>query len=77
VETGLARHTAAGKAPDRMEQESIDFHQRVAEAYEQLADAEPARFVRLDARGSREQVHLAVKERLKPLVSSLFEKDST
>jgi dTMP kinase len=77
VETGLERHTAAGKAPDRMEQESVDFHHRVAEAYERLADAEPARFVRLEASGSREQVHLAVKGRLTPLVSSLFEKEPT
>jgi dTMP kinase len=70
VETGLERHTTAGKAPDRMEQESIEFHQKVAEAYAQLAAAEPDRFVRLDARESREKVHLAVKERLTPLVST-------
>jgi len=55
-----------------MEQESIDFHLRVAEAYAQLAAAEPDRFVRLDARESREKVHMLVKERLTPLVSTLF-----
>jgi dTMP kinase len=57
-----------------MEQESIEFHTKVAEAYAQLAAAEPDRFVRLDARESRDKVHLLVKERLTPLVSTLFEK---
>ena len=74
VETGLERHTAAGKAPDRMEQESLEFHTKVAEAYAQLAAAEPDRFVRIDARHSPEKVHLMVKERLTPLVSTLLEK---
>ena len=68
VEAGLERHASAGKAADRMEQESIDFHRKVAAAYEKLADAEPARFVRLDATGSRDKIHLEVKERLAPLV---------
>jgi len=71
VENGLERHVAAGKAPDRMERESIDFHRKVAEAYEQLASAEPARFVRLDATGSREKIHFEVKDRLTPLVDAM------
>ena len=68
VEKGLERHVAAGKAPDRMEQESLEFHQKVAAAYDRLAAAEPARFVRLDATGSRDKVHLVVRDRLTPLV---------
>lgn len=68
VETGLGRHEEAGKAKDRMEQESLDFHQKVAEAYERLADKEPVRFVRLDATGSREKIHFEVRDRLKPLL---------
>jgi dTMP kinase len=72
VETGLERHATAGKTPDRMERESIEFHQKVADAYEKLAAAEPARFVRLDAKDSREKIHLQVKERLRPLVATVF-----
>jgi dTMP kinase len=68
VEAGLGRHEAAGKSKDRMEQESIDFHRRVAEAYERLAATEPKRFVRLDATGSRDKIHLEVRDRLKPLL---------
>ncbi len=71
VEKGLERHVTAGKAPDRMESESIEFHRKVADAYGKLAAAEPARFVRLDATGSREKIHFEVKDRLAPLVDGL------
>lgn len=71
VETGLGRHEDAGKAKDRMEQESIEFHRKVAEAYGRLAAAEPERMVRLDATGSREKIHLEVRDRLAPLLERL------
>jgi dTMP kinase len=71
AEVGLNRHEAAGKSKDRMEQESIDFHRKVAEAYERLADAEPGRFVRLDATGSRDKIHLEVRDRLKGLLAEV------
>jgi dTMP kinase len=71
VEKGLERHVTAGKAPDRMERESIEFHRKVAEAYDKLAAAEPKRFVRLDATGSREKIHFEVRDRLTPLVDAL------
>ena len=68
VEAGLSRHEQAGKSKDRMEQESIDFHVKVADAYERLAAAEPARFVRLDATGSRDKIHFEVRAHLKALL---------
>ena len=68
VETGLGRHEDAGKSKDRMERESIDFHRKVAEAYERLAAAEPQRFVRLDATGSRDSIQLQVRDHLKGLL---------
>jgi dTMP kinase len=71
VETGLGRHEDAGKAKDRMELESIDFHRKVAEAYDRLAAAEPSRFVRLDASGSKEKIHLEVRDRVTPLLEGL------
>jgi dTMP kinase len=71
VETGLGRHEDAGKAKDRMEQESIDFHLKVAEAYGRLAEAEPSRFVRLDASASREKIHLEVRDKVTPLLERL------
>jgi dTMP kinase len=71
AEVGLNRHEIAGKSKDRMEQESIDFHRKVAEAYERLADAEPQRFVRLDATGSRDKIHFEVRDRLKTLLAGV------
>ncbi|HYL07527.1 MAG TPA: dTMP kinase [Candidatus Udaeobacter sp.] len=71
VETGLGRHEQAGKAKDRLERESLEFHRKVAEAYDRIAAAEPKRFVRLDATGSRDKIHLQVRDRLKPLLEGL------
>ena len=71
VETGLGRHEDAGKTKDRMERESIEFHRKVAEAYDRLAAAEPRRFVRLDATGSRDKIHLEVRDHLKGLLEAL------
>ena len=71
VEHGLERLVHAGKKPDRVESESVEFHHRVADAYDRLAAAEPKRFARLDATGSKEQVHLAVMERLQPTLDGL------
>src|SRR2546425_9420738 len=71
VEHGLERLVHAGKKPDRVESESVEFHHRVVDAYDRLAAAEPKRFARLDATGSKEQVHLAGMERLQPLLDAL------
>jgi dTMP kinase len=68
VEAGLGRHEEAGKSKDRMERESLEFHGKVAEAYARLAEAEPRRFVKLDASGSRDSIHLEVRDRLKSLL---------
>ena len=70
VESGLARLVLAGKKPDRVESESVEFHKRVAAAYERLAAAEPNRFARLDATGSKEHIHQAVMDRLQPLLEA-------
>ena len=70
VEAGLGRHEDAGKSKDRMERESIEFHRKVAAAYGRLADAEPNRFVRLDATGARDKIHLEVRDRLKPILEA-------
>jgi len=71
VETGLTRHEQAGRAKDRMEREALEFHRKVAEAYDRLAAAEPKRFVRLDATGSRDKIHLEVRDHLKRLLERL------
>ena len=71
VESGLERLAKAGKKPDRVERESIDFHNRVAAAYDHFAQAEPQRYARLDATASRDHVHQQVMNRLQPLLDRL------
>ncbi len=50
-EEGLTRldGRASGRARDRIERETIEFHQRVREAYLAEAEREPERFVVIDA----------------------------
>ena len=52
-EVGARRRT---DAPDRMERESMDFHERVRHEYLRLADAEPERIVVIDAVGTVDEV---------------------
>lgn len=54
--TGRARQTGRGEAPDRLEQEADAFFAAIAEAYDALAAAEPARFRVIDASGARAEV---------------------
>ena len=59
VGTGLARTRARG-ANDRLDAESVPFHERVRRAYLELARREPERFIVLDAGGDRAAVRRAV-----------------
>lgn len=67
-EVGLERRRRSGRAADRMEAEGLDFHLAVASAYRRLAEAEPARWVRLDATRSPEELHAAVMSGLADLL---------
>jgi dTMP kinase len=51
-----ARADARGEAPDRLEQGGAEFFRRIADAYRQLAAAEPQRIRVLDAGLAPEQV---------------------
>ena len=69
VEGGRVRQLVAGKKADRVESEPSDFHDRVAAAYAALAQAEPQRFVVVDARDTRENVHSIVRRRVGELLA--------
>ncbi len=71
VQSGRERQLSAGKSADRVERESVEFHNRVAAEYEKLATAEPNRFIRLDASQSRETLHHTVMARVAPAVDGL------
>lgn len=49
VERGLARRTGGGLEMNRLDLETVQFHQRVREGYHQLVAADPARWVVVDA----------------------------
>lgn len=57
-EVGARRRT---DAPDRMERESMDFHERVRHEYLRLADAEPERIIVIDAVGTVDEVFSEIR----------------
>lgn len=67
-EAGFAR--IAGRRADRMESAGIEFHRRVAEAYDRLAAAEPARWVVLDAARPPGELHAEVMASLASMVTA-------
>ncbi|MGY1855117.1 dTMP kinase [Modestobacter sp. SYSU DS0290] len=69
-EIGLAR--ARGRAAaDRMESESLEFHQRVRQTFLALAEAEPDRYLVLDARQSPDELAAAIRRRVSVLLEGL------
>ncbi|HVE74292.1 MAG TPA: dTMP kinase [Mycobacteriales bacterium] len=64
---GLRRASAAG-SPDRIEQESLDFHRRVREAFCALAAGDPPRYLVVDATQPPEDVALLVRHRVAALL---------
>jgi dTMP kinase len=68
---GLAKDRLAGSRPvyDRLEAEAEEFHARVREAYLELAAAEPARFLVVDASDSVEAIAAAIRARVEQLLS--------
>jgi dTMP kinase len=55
-ESARARAASRGEAPDRLEREGADFFRRIADAYLQLAAAEPQRIRVIDASRPQEDL---------------------
>jgi len=56
------RRRAGGKESNWMDELDLAFYQRVREGYLKLAQAEPQRWVIVDAGGTPEQVQTAIRE---------------
>jgi dTMP kinase len=60
VEVAQGRLRGRGGESDRFERERLEFHERVRQAYLDLAEREPARVLTLDAAASRPEVERAL-----------------
>ena len=69
-EVGLARARGRSVA-DRLESESLDFHHRVRRTFLALAEAEPDRYLVLDARQTPDELAAAIRVRVADLLSGL------
>jgi len=54
---------------DRIEGESLEFHERVRAAFTQMAAADPAHYLVLDARAPVAEIEQQVRARVLPLLS--------
>ena len=54
---------------DRIEGESVEFHERVRAAFGRMASANPEHYLVLDARLPVEQLAAAVRDRVRPLLA--------
>lgn len=54
---------------DRIEAESLDFHQRVRAAFRSMADADPGHYAVLDARAPVEEIADAIRARVAPMLA--------
>lgn len=64
-EAGLGRFAER----DRIEGESLEFHQRVRQAFLDLAAANAEHYLVVDARGGVDEIAAAIRERVAPLLS--------
>jgi dTMP kinase len=67
-QTGLSRTRGM---PDRMEQESVDFHRKVGAAYLELARIYPSRFCVIDASLDAEKVQEEVRHAVSSLLATV------
>jgi dTMP kinase len=68
AEQAIARRSTSGTEPDRLEKEKADFFETVRSAYLDLANAEPQRFLVVDASVSVEQMQEVIRERVAGLI---------
>lgn len=71
IETSLARakERNLSHTETRMDEQALEFHHRVRQAYKRMAGREPRRFRVIDGRASVEAVAAAVWDAVSPLVT--------
>lgn len=75
-EDGMARlverHRKQSTTYDRIERESLEFHKRVREGYLMMAEAEPGRFLVVDARKTPDEIETAIWERVRLVLPAVI-----
>lgn len=66
---GRERLTESRTRYDRLEAEEADFHERVRAAYRALAEAEPARFLVLEATRPVDELQQSIRDRVSHLLA--------
>jgi dTMP kinase len=73
VEVGIERkqvaHAAQAGEWNRLDQQSMDFHRRVRRGYLQMAQADPGRWLVIDAVQSIDDTQAVIRKRLETLLS--------
>jgi dTMP kinase len=69
VDVGLGRKSADGNL-DRFEKEELSFHQKIRNAYIELAEDDPKRFVVLNARKDLAKTQEVIREKVEKLLKS-------
>jgi dTMP kinase len=74
VEVGLQRkqsaHAAESGEWNRLDQQTTDFHRQVRQGYLEMAQADPGRWLVVDATQSISKTHAAICTRLESLLST-------
>ena len=62
------RRRVAAKNTDRLDSENVEFHERVRQAYLEIAQSDPQRVQLIDARGSAQETHALVMDLVMPFL---------
>jgi dTMP kinase len=62
------RRRVAAKNTDRLDSENVEFHERVRQAYLEIAQTDPQRVQVIDARGSAQETHALVMDIVIPFL---------
>ena len=62
------RRRVAAKNTDRLDSENVEFHERVRQAYLEIAQSNPQRVQVIDARGSAQETHALVMDLVIPFL---------
>ena len=61
---GFERITKARLAKDRIESETLQFHQNIRKTFKEIAQKEPKRFIIIDASKTQDEVFTQAKEKI-------------